>query len=315
MKTKLIVLSLAIIAAGFQSCNKDSSNSTSSTDATTTDASLTTNLTAALATVITTQVNQISTADIQSASVSYTQNASIKGFGDYGHRQIDFSRISKCATVTVSGTTYPKTITIDYGTGCSDGRGPTKKGKIIITISDTIANAGSVKTVTYQDFYIDSMKVDLTSTLKNLGKNTAGNWVIAYNYTQKTVRNSATIVDTDADTTEWVSGFTTSAKSDDVFYKTGSGSITINDTIAYSRTITKALLTDISCGYIKSGTIVLTNKTNTVTIDYGDGTCDNVATVTTNGTTETINLDSYRFHENGRFDNHCRGHKEGWYSF
>ena len=29
-----------------------------------------------------------------------------------------------------------------------------------------------------------------------------------------------------------------------------------------------------------------------IVVDYGDGTCDNVATVTTNGVSETITLDS-----------------------
>ena len=75
----------------------------------------------------------------------------------------------------------------------------------------------------------------------------------------------------------------------------------------FSRKITKPLLYDNSCDFIKSGTIVLTKNNNTIITDYGDGTCDSVATVTTNGTTETIDLTTFRFPDGGHFDKNCPG--------
>jgi len=217
-------------------------------------------------------------------------------------------RISSCATVTVSGSTFPKTITIDYGSRCNSGRGHKMTGKIVINISDTLHAAGSVKTITYQSMVVDSMMMEYTGTIKNLGKNVNGNWVIANSYYQKTIgRNGHVVIENNADTLECVSGFSTADKSDDVFYKTGSGSISVNDSIKFRRDITKPLLYDNSCDYIKSGAIVLTKNGNTITTDFGDGTCDSVATVTTNGTTETIDLSTFRFHDNGRFDKHSPG--------
>jgi hypothetical protein len=92
---------------------------------------------------------------------------------------------------------------------------------------------------------------------------------------------------------------------DDKYYKTGYGSITVDDSIIYSRSITKALLIDKSCKYnILSGTILLFKKGNTVTIDYGDGSCDSVATITTEGSTEEISLSTGKFHQGSNLDQH-----------
>ena len=39
------------------------------------------------------------------------------------------SLLAPCAVVTESSSTFPKTVTIDYGTGCVGQNGLTKKGK------------------------------------------------------------------------------------------------------------------------------------------------------------------------------------------
>lgn len=310
MKSRIILMGLiTVIILSFQSCTKNNSSKSGLTS----DVNLSSNLTAAVAVVASTQLNKASTADIQSLSVTNFDSIKRHHGPDYlgmsgNMMKFNIPHISSCATVTVSGSTFPKTITIDYGSGCNNGRGPKMTGKILITMSDTLITAGSIKTITYQNVTVDSMKIEYTGTIKNLGKNVNGNWVISSNYTQKTTgRNGDVVVETYSDSIEWVSGFTTADKSDDVFYKTGSGSLTVNDVIKFNRTITKPLLYDSSCDYIKSGTIVLTKGTDTIVTDYGDGTCDSVATVTTNGTTETIDLSTFRFPDNGHFDQNCHG--------
>ncbi len=45
-------------------------------------------------------------------------------------------------------------------------------------------------------------------------------------------------------------------------------------------------------GYPVSGTVTLTSDKGTTVIDYGDGTCDDIITVTNNGLTVTIHLNS-----------------------
>ena len=319
MKSRIIIAGLIALAFfGIQSCTKNDAGKSAGI----TDANITTNLTAAVASVASAQLNKAGTADVQMLATTNFDSLRIHHCPDFigmNGRMLRFNmpRISPCATVTVSGTTFPKTITVDYGTACSNARGHSMSGQIIITISDSLKTSGSIKTITYQNFLIDSMKFEYTGTIKNLGKNVNGEWIVANNYTQKSIgRNGDVVVENYADTLRWVSGFLTADNADDVYYRTGSGTIAVNDTTRFSRVITKPLLYDNSCGFIKSGTVVLTKGTTTITTDYGDGTCDNIATVTTNGTTETIDLSSFKFPAGGRFDKHHpggpgNGHQDG----
>jgi hypothetical protein len=312
MKNILFLSSLALILLNFQACQKSDKVDSSVAD-------LSTNLTAAVAEVVNTTVNTATVEDVQSASVTKFEGLGMGFQGGPGFGSFHLPKVSSCATVTVSSSTYPKEITIDYGTGCADHRGLIKKGKIIVTISDTLSNAGATQTITYQDFYIDSMKVELSGTIKNLGKNDQGNWVIQSKQQQTITKpNGDKKTEVFDESIEWLKGFDTADRIDDSYYKTGSGSINLNDTATYSRTITKALLFEGSCHFIVSGTVELNKNGSVVVLDYGDGTCDSKATVTTNGTTEEIDLFSSRFGEKGKFGKHCHGfggNGNGWFGF
>lgn len=228
-----------------------------------------------------------------------------QGWGP-GHLKFGVPRVDSCATVTVSSNTFPKEIVIEYLKGCSSHHHD-KYGKIIINLSDTITNEGAVQTITYQDFYMDSIKIDLIASLKNLGKNAAGNWVIEKKYTQTITKNGETYKRSNTGTIEWISGFETTDKTDNVYYVSGSGSVVLNDSATYIKTITTPLLFDAGCEFIKSGVIELNRNGSISVINYGDGTCDSVGTVTTDGTTEEINLHSNKFKKGGKFGKHFHG--------
>lgn len=77
-----------------------------------------------------------------------------------------------CLEVTVDypdSTRFPKVITLDYGTGCEvvfNGDTIFKAGKVIVTLTDHFFNPGAQRIVTFEDFYINEMKVEgiLTNT-------------------------------------------------------------------------------------------------------------------------------------------------------
>lgn len=319
MRKKLIFGSMVILMAGFFACQKSGNFNNES--------SLSTNLYTATAEIVGNQVVKTLSATEQSISVekfdgmsaSYLLDASgshidfgIHGWDMHGMGPLKFGvpHIDSCVNVTVSGSGYPREIVIEYLEGCSTHRHD-KHGKVIINLSDTITNEGAIQTITYQDLYIDSIKVDLTASLENKGKNGSGNWVIEKKYTQTITKNDETFVRTNQELIEWVTGFETTDRDDNIYYISGSGSVVLNDTASYSKTITTPLLFDASCEYIKSGVVELTRNGNVSVIDYGDGTCDDVATVTSNGVTEEINLHSNRFKEGGRFGKHCHGFGHG----
>src|SRR5688572_7774958 len=70
--------------------------------------------------------------------------------------------VQGCATVTLSPadlTTFPKTMTIDYGGGCT--MGPiTRKGKLIVNLTGRIKNPGSAMAVSFENYAVNDYKLE-----------------------------------------------------------------------------------------------------------------------------------------------------------
>lgn len=224
------------------------------------------------------------------------------GFGMYmrNHR---FDQ--DCMTLTSSGADFPKEIIIDYGEGCEGRHGEIRLGKIIISMSADIREAGAVYETRYEGISMGGRQIELLKTTKNLGQNEAGNWLIETALNQTiSYEDGSTSTRIQTGVNEWISGFETLERDDDVFLKTGSGSVVTSEGAEYSRIITTALLVDRSCLYIKSGVVVMNRDGQEVIIDFGDGECDEWATVTTDGNSELIDLS-----ERGR-GRHMRGFRQ-----
>ena len=188
---------------------------------------------------------------------------------------------------------WPKVITIDYGTGCEGFYGQTRSGMIKVTINGRYRIPGSVKTVELIQYVINGISVEGTKTIENLGLNENNNleFSVFLSGGKITTPNGIVLNREFTRLREWVAGADTPNHFDDVYFISGAttGTNFLGD--AFTRTITNPLEWAASCKFIKSGTIVseVEGKT-TITIDYGDGTCDNEATVSKDGKTKTILL-------------------------
>jgi len=192
-----------------------------------------------------------------------------------------------CATVTIdppAGTTaFPKTITIDFGNGgCVDAYDIERKGKVVITLTDKYRNVGSVTTLTTQDFYVEGYKIEGTKTVTNKGTNAEGN----LEYSVEITNGKITFPDGDVTTMEssrireWVEGNGTLNPFDDVYSITGTAEGVNRDGRAYTLTITSALRVQLNCRWITQGTLEIQPEDLKLrTVDFGDGACDNDATV------------------------------------
>ena len=69
----------------------------------------------------------------------------------------------------------------------------------------------------------------------------------------------------------------------------------MNDELKFEKITIEPLLIDRSCRYPLSGIVEITRADETMTIDYGDGECDNIAHVSKDGVTEEIELNSGQF--------------------
>ena len=71
-----------------------------------------------------------------------------------------------CATVTQNQEL--KTVIIDFGDGCIGPRGRMRSGRIVITYTDRRLVSGAVKTVTLEDFEVDSVGIEGTRVFTNI---------------------------------------------------------------------------------------------------------------------------------------------------
>ncbi len=206
---------------------------------------------------------------------------------------------SPCPTITVvNGDTsvFPKTITLDYGDGCTGHNGRVRKGKIIVTISNSWWIAGSQKSVTYENFFINDRQIEGTHATTFDGFNAQGQPSVTVTVNGKITRADGTFMSRVSTRTRLMTdGYLTPRfKRDDVYSITGSASGTRFNGKTYTTNILEALVASFDCKWIKQG-VVETEVTNgettkTVNINYGTGDCDNQAVVTIDGVAHDVTL-------------------------
>lgn len=193
-----------------------------------------------------------------------------------------------------------KTIIVDFGEGCIGKNGRERKGKIIISYTDRKFVPGAVHTITFEDFYVDGNLIEGTRTRTNISTS-----VDDYLRFSIVLENGKfTWEDGTFATREgnWeTSRIRTPNPINDERIRTGSASGINREGLGYTMNITKAIVWKRACMAtdkimvpVEGIKVKAFEDGNSVTIDYGDGTCDNLVTITRDGITETIELKKHR---------------------
>ena len=202
------------------------------------------------------------------------------------------SLLAPCAVVTESSNTFPKTVTIDYGTGCVGQNGLTKKGKVIINVSGDMRVEGNTRTVTFENFFINDVKIEGSRNAENTGPNVAGNMVVKVMGEITASNGELTRSRNFTRYREWISGISTCEISDDEFHVTGSGTVIGRRGIEIPHTITeKIVLKPGECKYPLSGKVDIGNESRGIILNFGNGMCDNIAEATTKRRNKTYQID------------------------
>lgn len=297
MKNKLYIglTAISVITFSYWSCKKanptaDNQDITSVSDNAQVDETLTD---------VSTNINSIinENPDLLSGDLTKTTNAeaaaggtaSTSGLG--GNPQTS----TPCATISVTPTnnTWPKTITIDYGSGCINTNGVARQGQIIVTLSGPLTATTSAMTATFSNYVVNGTSI-VGTRVTTKSRNTSGNLIFSHVSTIHLINASLSLNVTHNSTRvfEWITGADTPSRLDDIFSITGSGSGTNSRGNSFTTLITKPLIKKVICPFIVSGTIQVTETpSNWIRVlDYGDGTCDNLATITINGVSKPIRL-------------------------
>jgi hypothetical protein len=190
-------------------------------------------------------------------------------------------------------------IVIDFGTGCTDALGNVRKGKIKIQFEGRRFQPGSKIIVTFDGYSINGVSLAGTRTLTNV----TGSTESAPKFQIELAGGSASWPDGTNATREhcfireWDRGELNVLTDDRLLLSqcpdaevaaSGKNRRGIN----YEMIIQTQLVYKRACPIAVSGVKVFTNLATgkEMTIDYGDGTCDRMVTITIDGQSKTIEV-------------------------
>ncbi len=207
-----------------------------------------------------------------------------------------------CAIITVDtiGTPFPLSVTVDFGeTGCVGRDGKTRTGQITYTMTDWYRVEGSTLTTTTNNYTVDDYMVTGNRVVTNKGENEQGQLHFQVEVTGASITDpeGATMSWTSSRTRTWIAGeetgfFTSNGSggflgwdgiTDDVYEITGNAEGITRSGNSFLVDITSALRVQLDCRWITQGELCLTPEDyDPRSLDYGDGTCDNKALLSTN---------------------------------
>ena len=202
--------------------------------------------------------------------------------------------LGSCPAVSVNFMTPPFSITLDWGAGCANSDGITRSGTITMSLSGLMNEKNNVATMKIENYIVDGKKISGTTKITYQGPNSGNNWpkysivsegkiefadksVISYHC--ESVRLQA-------------EGAGTTIITDDVWRTEIQNASGVNkDGTKWTAKTTKVMIKKGDCKWYNSGTLVITpEKGDVKTIDFGDGTCDNKATLKIGDRTTDITL-------------------------
>lgn len=186
-----------------------------------------------------------------------------------------------CANITYDTAGVAKTITINYGTtDCTCADGKLRRGIVKITTTGVFNGIGAANMYKYSTtgYYVNDYLIVGNRTTTKL------------NATETTMVSTCTItLPEDRGTITWnsdlkssfLSGDNTPYANDDEYHVTGTAEGVNTKDVAYSTVISDPLLVQTGCRWIKGGVLTISadNMKDDAALNYGDGYCDNNATL------------------------------------
>lgn len=214
---------------------------------------------------------------------------------DWG--QEDLLTTGPCVTITHDS--VAKTILIDFGTGCVGPDGKTRSGAIFVDYTKRLFHPGATLSVTLQNYVVDSLAIEGTRTITNLSATYLDNITLE----KKLVGGKITWPDGTSATRDYVRTSTwvrAGNPAADEFHVDGNANAQRRNGNTYSADILDTLIWKRRClrkgvGIPVEGTTLIKRSGKPdLTIDFGNGVCDHLITLTVNGFSKTVNVKDYK---------------------
>lgn len=226
----------------------------------------------------------------------YTAQQSISNRSSTASKSI----LPTCATFTTVLVDGTWTRTIDFGSaGCTLPNGNVLKGKIIISFSNDFTSKSRTLSYRFVDFYHNGKLLQGNKSITYESKSTellsTEHPVMTFTVDMKITFDDGKIYTrTGTKVKETIEGNETPLNwEDNVFLVTGNSATSLANGNTITTIITTPLRYITSCKlpFPVSGIVSITKNTSEGILDFGDGNCDNLATITIDGVTKDINLE------------------------
>ena len=197
-----------------------------------------------------------------------------------------------CAEITFEGDVNSGRIEADFGDGCEMPNGKVVKGSVVVEYEGLWIASGSKIYVVLKDFFVDGIQVEGTIIYTNTGMDMNA-WVFTVELTNgKITWPDGTYLTRESDRT-----YTLSANGEEFELQIeGTASGTTRKGYTYSSEITEPLVLKTSClkeqYFVPSSGMktIEVKDLGTMTVNYGDGECDNKITVSIGPLSKEIDL-------------------------
>lgn len=198
---------------------------------------------------------------------------------------VESTGILGCANVTITPVSgFPKNIVIDFGTGCTSPYGVTRKGIVNVTLTDSVRKPGSKAVMTFNNYYVNGYKKEGTITWTNTSLPGGKSWERKVENGKITAPDGRYWFHEGVKNVVQTAGVATPLNLlDDVFSITGTHTVTNAAGATRQVTTPEALQKKTVCENIDKGKLKIQGPNHFAIIDFGDGTCDRVATISIDG--------------------------------
>ena len=199
--------------------------------------------------------------------------------------------VLSCATKTVVITNTEKSITLDFGDGCETPKQDILKGIITMNFQWNHIDGELTIVKSFENFYFNDVLVEGSKTVVKTksNENYLPESVVTFDM-KLTWEDGSYVVRTGSKTRTFIEGSDTRIYYDNVFSIVGNSITTFSDGTVVFAEITQPLIRKMNCRFIVSGEKTLVKDGQTYILNFGNGACDNIATLAVNGEITEIEI-------------------------
>ena len=203
--------------------------------------------------------------------------------------------IPDCATITTVETDNSIEKTIVFEDDCELPNGNIVSGTLTLSFERNFEALTKTINFSLENFVFNGVAVEGSSSIERTRQNENGNpQSVAQASFDATWPDETTASFSGTRTREWIEGSDTPFWGDNVFLITGNRTFINRQGTNFQKEIIEPLRRELACRFIVSGILEITRGDATATLDFGDGDCDSVGTLTTADGSREINLRRFR---------------------